>query len=104
MYRGQARIEGGKTYTFGAGTQPERFIIGEPYGAESIKAIVGTGPFDPSLLRDTAQCDKSRDYIPGLERGLRGLKVKGVENTVSLRTTSKTVQEYRRERGSRGSE
>ena len=98
LYRGEAFIKGGQTYSFGSATSPEQFTVTGPFGAETIKAIVGVKPFDPSLQGKTTECDDSRAYVQGLQQGLRGLKVSGVEKALSLTTVSRTVEGYRKDR------
>lgn len=94
VYRGQAFIKGGKKYAFGDETSPEQFIIRPPYGTEAIKAIAGVRPFeDTSETSDTVS--DSRAY---LQSGLRGIKVVAATSSVELQTTSRAVEEYKKER------
>ncbi|MBI4002348.1 MAG: DUF4384 domain-containing protein [Nitrospira defluvii] len=98
LYRGQAFIKGGQTYSFGSAGSPEQFTVTDPFGTETIKAIVGVKPFDPSLQGTSSECDDGRAYVQGLQNGLRGLKVAGVEQAVTLTTVSRAVEGYRKDR------
>lgn len=98
LYRGEASIKGGQTYSFGSATSPEQFTVTGPFGVETIKAIVGVKPFDPSLQGKSTECDDGRAYVQGLQQGLRGLKVSGVEKALSLTTVSRAVEGYRKDR------
>ena len=99
LYRGQAFIKGEQTYSFGsAASSPERFTVSDPFGTETIKAIVGVKPFDPSLQGKSSECDDGRAYVQGLQNGLRGLKVAGVEQAVTLTTVSRAVEGYLKDR------
>jgi hypothetical protein len=98
LYRGQALIKGGQTYSFGTSSSPEQFTVTAPFGSETIKAIVSVKPFDPSLMGKSMECDDGRAYVQSLQQGLRGLKVSGVEQALSLTTLSRAVEEYRKDR------
>lgn len=93
VYRGQAFIKGGKKYAFGDETSPEQFIINAPYGTEAIKAIAGVRPFDTETEGGQSVSD-SRTY---LKNGLRGIKVVAAASSVELQTTSRAVEEYKKD-------
>lgn len=92
LYRGQAFITGGKTYSFGDEASPEQYIINEPYGVEAIKAITGVRPFEAAADEAGATGD-SRNYLGQL----RGIKVVAATSSVELNTTSRTVAEYKKQ-------
>jgi hypothetical protein len=92
IYRGQAFITGGKTYSFGDETSPEQYVISEPYGTEAIKAIMGVRPFETAADEDKAVGD-SRNYL----QRLRGIKVVAAASSVELNTESRAVAEYKKE-------
>ncbi|MCS6303710.1 MAG: DUF4384 domain-containing protein [Nitrospira sp.] len=92
IYRGQAFIVGGKTYSFGDETSPEQYVINEPYGAETIKAITGVQPFEAAADEAGATGD-SRNYLGRL----RGIKVVAAASSVELSTESRTVAEYKKD-------
>ncbi len=95
LYRGQAFIAGGRTYTFGDDSGPEQFVIRAPYGDETIKAIVSVRPFD-APTESSAAVSESRSYLRGLQSGLRGIKLVAAAAGVTIKTDSKTVAEYRK--------
>jgi hypothetical protein len=104
VYRGQAFIRGGRTYTFGGDGDPEHIVITGPFGAETIKAILSASPINIIEGNDEPSgCDDSRRYLQrlqtGVRKGVRGARLMGVDRSVSLVTTSKLVDDYRRERG-----
>lgn len=92
LYRGQAFITGGKTYSFGDEASPEQYIINEPYGVEAIKAITGVRPFEAAADESGATGD-SRNYLGRL----RGIKVVAAASSVELNTESRTVAEYKKQ-------
>lgn len=94
MFRGQALIQAGKTYSFGdaeAGS-PEQFVIGAPFGAEVVKAITGVQPFDPNADEDKA-VGNSQEYL----NRLRGIKVVAAASSVELNTESRAVTDYKKD-------
>ncbi len=96
VHRGESFIRAGKTYTFGAGDQ-ETFIIQGPFGAEAIKAIVSTQPFDAALTA-SRNVDDGRRYLEGLAATTRDLTVTGrtpqwAEASVGLTTASRATNE-----------
>jgi Domain of unknown function (DUF4384) len=97
VFRGQASIKAGQTYSFGDDSAPEHFEIRGPFGAEIIKALLSVRPFDSTLAVNGTTSD-SRDYLQDLKSGLRGIKVKAAEESIPLLTISKSVEEYKRER------
>nr|MDH4357062.1 DUF4384 domain-containing protein [Nitrospira sp.] len=92
MFRGQAFIQAGKTYSFGDEASPEQFVIEEPYGTETIKAISGIQPFSENANEDTP-VGNSREYL----QRLRGIKVVASTSSVELNTESRRVTEYKKE-------
>ena len=102
VYRGQALIHGGQTYSFGGDADPEHILITHPFGAETIKAMLSAVPIEDSGDNAGRGCDESRDYLQRLEsdirKGSRGAKLTGVDRSVSLLTTSKAVDTYTKEK------
>ena len=80
----------------GQGIVKEQFNVQGPFGAETIKAIFSTRPFETALTGGSLVGD-SREYLQALA-GSRGLKVEGTSHSVSLNTVSQTVEEYKKER------
>jgi hypothetical protein len=96
LFRGQTSIQAGQRYAFGDNNSPEEFIIGPPYGTEAIKVFASDKPFDASLTAEDA-VSESRNYLRTLKT--RGIEViSRAEGSVALKTTSKTVGDYRAER------
>ncbi len=91
QFRGQGVVKAGRVYAFGDEASPEQFNVQGPFGAETIKAIFSTRPFDPALTGGSLVGD-SREYLQALA-GSRGLKVEGTSHSLSLNTMSKTVEE-----------
>ena len=102
VYRGQALIHGGQTYSFGGDADPEHILITHPFGAETIKAMLSAVPIEDSGYDAGRGCDESRDYLQRLESGIRkgsrGAKLTGVDRSVPLVTTSKAVDTYTKEK------
>ena len=96
VFRGQTSVQAGKQYAFGDNNSPEEFIIGPPYGSEAIKVFASNEPFDASLQSVDTESE-SRTYLRTLKK--RGIEVKSrAEGSVALKTTSKTLDEYRASR------
>ncbi len=95
MFRGQAFIGAGKTYSFGDEASPEHFIVQEPYGAEVVKAIAGIRPFETET-DDCGGSADSRTYLNQL-RKCRGIQVLAAASAVELQTESRAVAEYKRD-------
>ncbi len=95
VYRGQAQIIGGKTYSFGDESGPDQYLINGPYGDETIKAIVSAQPFT-SPNEPTEAVSESRSYLRGLKANPRGVQLVAATASVSLKTESKTVKEFKR--------
>ena len=96
LFRGQAMVKAGQTYTFGDDASPEHFVIQGPYGDETIKAILSARPIE--IPDDSGQpIDRSRDYLKNL-KATRGVGIVGVERSASLVTLSKTVDDYQKRR------
>lgn len=91
VYRGQAQIQAGKTYTFGDSSSPEQFIIQAPYGDEVINAIASVLPFDLTNAPTSSTSD-SQAYI----RTLRGVRVRPTAASASLKTESAAADEFRK--------
>jgi len=91
LFRAQARIEEGITYTFGAEDSPERFIVTGPFGHEFIKAIVSPTPLEISP-KDNSIVTESRSYLKILKKRTRGVMIQA-NASVSLVTSSKAAQE-----------
>lgn len=96
QFRGQGMVKAGRVYAFGDQSSPEQFNVQGPFGAETIKAIFSTRPFETALTGGSLVGD-SREYLQALA-GSRGLKVEGTSHSVSLNTVSQTVEEYKKER------
>jgi hypothetical protein len=96
VYSGEAFIRAGKTYTFGDPGGPAPFRITGPFGAETIKAIASTKPFDQELMA-SRNTEESQGYLRGLQSGLRGVRIETsaawAEAAVGLITVSKAVAE-----------
>ncbi|GKS65716.1 hypothetical protein YTPLAS72_30200 [Nitrospira sp.] len=90
VYREQNFIKGGKTYSFGDDTSQQWFEIKAPYGTETIKAIIGSTPFEITADDDTTRND-SRTYL----NNLRGIKVIGAAASVEIKTDSLAMGNYR---------
>ena len=96
QFRGQGTVKAGRVYAFGDDTSPEQFTVQGPFGAEIIKAIFSSRPFETAVNSPIVTGD-SREYLQVLA-GSRGLKVDGTSHAVSLNTISRTVQDYKKER------
>lgn len=98
FFRGQAFIEKGKTYEFGGPNSPEQFVIGGPYGDETIKALTSTHPFTEEL-QSKEKVSESKTYLKILKRGLdrrtRGVTVMSGA-TAALHTRSREEIEHRK--------
>lgn len=97
LYRGTASIKAGQTYTFGGPGDREVFTIRGPFGAEAIKVVASTKPFDGASA-SRPDSDDSRDYLEILRSELRSLVVKAsqaqlAEASVALTTFSRGVAE-----------
>jgi hypothetical protein len=99
-YRGQAFIRGGQTYSFGGDADPEHILITPPFGAETIKAMLSAIPIEDGARDAGRGCDESRGYLQrlesGIKKGSRGAMLTGVDRSVALVTTSRTVDTYTR--------
>jgi hypothetical protein len=107
VYGGNAFITAGQTYTFGGPGGREVFTIQGPFGAETIKALISTQPFDAGFTA-TRNVDDSRQYLSSLKTATRGVKVgvgseaaQWAEAAVGLSTASKAVSERAGMRGTR---
>lgn len=95
VYRKQAQITGGNTYAFGDESGPDQYVINGPYGDETIKAIVSAQPFT-SPNEPTEAVSESRSYLRGLKANPRGVQLVAATASVSLKTESKIVKEFKR--------
>lgn len=93
LFSGQVMVKAGQTYVFGDDTSSQHFVIQNPFGNETIKAMLSAQPVEIALKSDKPVED-SRDYLKVLKAGTRGIGLVGVEQSVSLMTVSKTVKEY----------
>lgn len=91
LFRAQARIEEGITYTFGADDSPEKFIITGPFGHEMIRAMVSPTPLKVSP-QGNSLVTKSRSYLETL-KGSRGIMVQA-NASVILVTASKAAHQF----------
>ena len=66
-------------------------MISEPYGAKTIKAMMGVRPFETATDEDKAVGD-SQNYL----QRLRGIKVVAASSSAELSTESRTVAEYKK--------
>ncbi|HJU05973.1 MAG TPA: DUF4384 domain-containing protein, partial [Nitrospiraceae bacterium] len=101
MFRGQELIKAGRNYVFGDQSAPEQFLIGAPFGNETIKAILSERPIPVSA--DNQSVEDGRVYLNDL-KGKRGLRVQATEESMALVTSSKVVEEYKKERAPRPAE
>lgn len=97
LYRNTALIKAGQTYTFGGPGDREAFTIRGPFGAEAIKVVASTKPFDGASA-SRPDSDDSRDYLEILRSELRSLVVKAseaqlAEASATLTTFSRGVAE-----------
>lgn len=98
IYGGESFVRAGRIYTFGGPESPSAFRITGPFGSEAIKAIASTHPFDQALA-PSRNVEESRQYLSGLQEGLRGVQVQSgktawAEASVNVITTSKAVREH----------
>lgn len=98
IYGGESFIRAGQIYTFGGPESPSAFRITGPFGSEAIKALASTRPFDQALA-SSRNVDESRQYLNGLQKGLRGVQIESgkmtwAEASVNVTTSSKAVLEH----------
>ena len=98
VFGGQAFIRAGQTQSFGGAGSMETFTVSEPFGAETIKAIASTKPFDQALTA-SKNVEESRDYLGHLQLATRGLKMtqgtqQWAETAASVTTSSKAAAEH----------
>jgi hypothetical protein len=91
LFRAQARIEEGITFTFGADDSPEKFIVTGPFGHEMIRAMVSPTPLKVSQ-KGSSLVTESRSYLETL-KGSRGISVQA-NASVTLVTSSKAAQQF----------
>lgn len=75
LFAQQALIRAGQTYSFGGPDSPYEFLVKTPFGAEAIKALAGTQPFDRELTVSQATAD-ARQYLKDIQSGVRGIELK----------------------------
>ena len=92
LFSGQVKVKAGQTYVFGDDTSPQHFIIQEPYGNETVKAMLSDQPVQ--IPNSERPVEDSRDYMNNAKLVTRGVGILGVEQAVSLVTVSKVVKEY----------
>ncbi len=91
VFRAQAYIKKNQTYEFGGENSPERFVVREPFGEETIKAIGSIRPFvmGPPLSGKTSE---SEAYLQTLQQAIeqqpRGVMIVS-GSTASIRTISR---------------
>lgn len=109
IYRQQAFIQKGQTYEFGGEYSPERFVISEPLGDETIIAVASRTPFLDSLIPKEAKSN-CKKYVHTLEDGLRsqpGFQPKGTRGVklqsgmtsakTTLYTSTKEVVQHKKD-------
>lgn len=74
LFRGQAKIEKGETYTFGGAMSAEQIIIQGPFGDELIKAFVSPQPI-PEIYEAKQLVEDSASHIQTMKMKLRGVRV-----------------------------
>ncbi|NOS77761.1 MAG: DUF4384 domain-containing protein [Nitrospira sp.] len=87
LFRGQAKIEKGKQYTFGGVMSAERFTIDGPFGDELIKVFVSPQPI-PEIFESNELIEDSGTHLQTMKMKLRGVRVQA-NAAVSLRTSQK---------------
>jgi hypothetical protein len=109
IYRQQAFIQKGQIFEFGGEYSPERFVISEPLGDETIMAVASQKPFLDSLIpkEATSNCKKYVQTLqdglklqPGFQsKGTRGIKLKSgmASAKTTLYTSSKEVVEHKKD-------
>lgn len=75
LFARQALIRAGQTYAFGGPDSPYEFLVKTPFGAEAIKALAATQPFDRGLTESQATAD-ARKYLKDIQGGVRGIELK----------------------------
>lgn len=94
VYRGQAKIEAGKTYAFGDANSPEEFIIQGPFGDEVINAMASLTPIVLSN-EPTGPTSDSRTYIRSSLRGVRLQQKVTTAASLSMKTESTDTQAFK---------
>jgi hypothetical protein len=79
LFADQAFIRAGQTYTFGGADSSYDFVVRPPFGAEAIKVLASTRPFEKSLIPSSPTAD-AREYLQALERGVRGIAIEARSN------------------------
>ena len=89
-YRRDAFIRGGQVYTFGGAGVPERFVVQAPFGAEAIKAVASTKPFDGWVTSGKPAEDDST-YLQGLQGTLCNIRISPGDSDARRAETSAAV-------------
>ncbi len=92
LFSGQVMVKAGQTYVFGDDASQQHFVIQEPYGNETVKAMLSDQPVQ--IPNSDKPIEDSRNYMNNAKLVTRGVGILGVEQAVSLVTVSKTVKEY----------
>ena len=91
LFRSNAFIRAGTTYTFGD-NDAEAFIVSGPFGNEAIKAIASTASFDSKLVSSAPQ-EEAAAYLNTLGNSVRGIRTAASaewsEASILLTTISK---------------
>lgn len=87
LFRGQAKIEKGKKYTFGGVMSAEQFTIEGPFGDELIKAFVSPQPI-PEIFESNQLMEDSVTHLQTMKMKLRGVRVQA-NAAVPLHTSQK---------------
>ena len=89
-YSRDAFIRGGQVYTFGGAGAREKFVVQAPFGAEAIKAVASTKPFDGWVTSGKPAEDGST-YLQGLQGTLRNIRIGSGDPDARWAETSATV-------------
>ncbi len=82
VYSGDAFIRAGRVTTFGGSADTQKFVVQEPFGAEAIKAIASTKPFEGALMTSKTT-EPGAGYLRGLQNATRGLQIKAGDSTAA---------------------
>ncbi len=95
----EATIKGGQTYSFGDDGGAAEFKISGPFGAETIKALASTVPFDAELT-PTGQVSEATVYLSKVQNSMKGRSKSAAwaEAAVAITTSNKDDQRFAQER------
>lgn len=99
VYTKEARILGGQTYSFGEEGGAAEFRISGPFGAETIKALASSNPFDADLT-GSDQVSEATVYLTKVQNSMKS-RSKGVawaEAMVAITTSNKEDLRFAQER------